>query len=112
MTTTLDHIDALRDVVTEIAQDCLLLDLTPCTVSVSKHGALLTAAVHFANQDTKAVDDLADSYQLPGLVEGHPNYTRRGRFDLDGRRVDVEVFCGLPKHPSLPADCAPQAVEA
>lgn len=108
MTTTLEHIDALRDVFSDLTQDCALLDLAPITVRVSKMaGGDFDAWVQFAGTDTHSVDALADTWGF-GSEEAAPgrNYSRRGRVDLNDRAVEVVIFTGCP------ADYAPHAVQA
>jgi hypothetical protein len=117
VTTTLAHIDALRDVFTEITQDCLLLDLAPCTVRVNaKAGGGFDSWVQFSGTDSRSVDVLADLWGFePGRLIGHApgqTYIRAGRFDLNGRAVEVQVFSGHPGGPLLPVGYAPQAVQA
>lgn len=108
-----EHRDAMLDVFTEVTQDCLLLGLTPCHVSINRwSNGSLNASVQFLGRDTKAVDALADSYGLPPAGWEGGNYTRLGRLDIDGRRVEVSIYSGRPLAPSFPADYSPQAVEA
>lgn len=113
MTTTLDHIDALRDMFTDLTQDCLLLDLTPITVRVQRNDIdRFDAWVQFAGTDIASANTLADSWGLePGRVIGGGTYLRSGTFDLNGRSVQMSVFTGHPGAPALPAGYAPQAVE-
>lgn len=115
--TTIEHIDALRDVFTDLTQDCLLLDLAPCTVRVSARSAGgFDASVQFSGTDLRSTDALADSwgFEPARLIGSGPDktYIRSGRFDLNGRAVTVDVYTGHPGGLLLPAGYAPQAVEA
>lgn len=116
MTTThpaVEHIDALRDVFTEVTQDCLLLGLTPVRVDVGRYSkSVVHVGVQFMGTDTAAVDQVAGSWDLPADNGTTGNYTRTGRLDIDGRRVTVTVFTGRPKRPAFPAGYQPQAVQA
>ena len=100
MTTALQHADALRDIFTEITQDCLLLDLEPVCVQVSRQHFPFdgwTVLVQFTGEDAAAVDALAESYGFaagPGSLGGL--YERAGRMDVNGLPVEVRAYTGRP----------------
>lgn len=106
--TTIEHIDVLRDVFAEIAQDCLLLDLAPCHLDVSRYSeATVHVGVQFMGTDTVSVDALAESWGLGPDNGKTGNYTRAGRLDIDGHRVTASVYTGRPALPRYPAGYAP-----
>lgn len=108
MTTTLEHLDALRDVFADVTQDCLMLDLKPYMVQVSASHV----SVQFTGTDVRAVNALADAWGLDApRVIGGGTYLRDGRAELHGGLI-AQVFTGHPGGPIVPADYAPQAVEA
>lgn len=118
MTTTqevLEHRDAMLEVFTEITQDCQLLGLMPIGIQLNRwSNGNLDIGVQFRGTDTAAVDTLADSYGFGPADDLGDNYTRTGRVDLDGRRVEVRTYTGRPQPaaPAYPTGYAPQAVEA
>jgi hypothetical protein len=71
-----------------VVQAVAALDLRPSAVEVHRQLGLTDVAVYFPHADTASVDELADRFRLPALLDAGVMYCRRGLAELG----DVEAF--------------------
>ena len=97
----LQHAVALANVFTQTAIDAAGCNTQPVAITVRNHyqtGADLRVVVQIGNQDTAAVDRLADHYGLPANTDTeHANYNREGFTTIAGDPVSLHVFSGRPE---------------
>lgn len=89
-----EHRDLLLDVFTRITEDACLLGLSPVGVHLRPY----SVDVQFAGEDTAAVDQLADAYELPAEPGTSSNYTRQARVEIADHEIELTIYTGRPPH--------------